>query len=477
MPFVLSRRVARVAAMLALVATTPALAQPLDTISYQGRLNDAGTPAEGTFDVRFGLWDAPAAGTQLAEHVSTVVLSQGQGGVFTVNDLPFADLFDGTDRWLSVAVTPQGGTETPLGGRQPVTLAPHAAYAQRSGTTLQDAFDNGEDLQGTLDIGGAVNGRLRVYGDFVSSLLVDLRNDGTRGGRVDIRDTNNNIAGAMSIDPNGGARLRLTRTDAGDNGFVYEGNEQGSGAPRLDLLSEDRAVIFDLSTSGDASVVLPDGSVGAAELSDEPGVAEVHANALSTDIESSPGPVLSRSISVPGAGYVIAVSNLEVLVGFNTGIRQIVSAGLSDEPDAFFEGIELSEDIASNASSGSRNFVISPSMVFPVSDAGTFTCYLVAQETDGNPSNIIRASDAQLTLLYVPTAYGTVGLEVLRSANLRSPETVPGLPAPGLTRDAILAEQLAESQRRLDAMAQRQRELELMLRDQRRRLDEIDAGR
>ncbi|GJM19132.1 MAG: hypothetical protein DHS20C14_13450 [Phycisphaeraceae bacterium] len=457
-----------------LLSAAPAVAQ-LTTISYQGQLEDAGGPASGPFEIRFGLWDAELGGTMLAEHVSMVTVSAD--GFFLADDIPFAPFFDGTARWMSLAVTPDGGSETMLDPRQPISLTPHSAYAQRSGTSLQDAADNGSlvvgdvDIDGGLDLGGSTNGRLRVYGDFASNILVDLRNDGTRGGRIDIRDTNNNIAAFLSTDPSGGARFTMARDDTGATGFSVDGNVSGSAATRVDITGESQLFVFDTSVSGDASTVLPDGAVNAAEMFNEPGVAEIHANALSQDIEAGIGPILSRTITVPGPGYVVAIANLEVLIGFITGSDQLVSIGVSDEPDAFFEGLELSEDIPASTGTGTYNFVISPSLVFPVDTAGAHTYYLVGQEGGGNGGNFIRASDAQITLLYVPTAYGAIGLNVLRSGG--GPEEFIGPAAPPLSDAEIAAERLAEVQRSNAALLARQRELERRLEDQQRRLDAL----
>lgn len=94
--------------------------------SYQGQLNDNGSPANGAYDMQFKLFDALNIGTQVG---STVTLTNVtvSNGVFTVT-LDFgATAFPGANRWLEISVRlTGGGTFTTLTPRQPVTSTPYA---------------------------------------------------------------------------------------------------------------------------------------------------------------------------------------------------------------------------------------------------------------------------------------------------------------------------------------------------------------
>jgi len=96
--------------------------------TYQGRLNDGGTPATGLYDLRFALFDASAAGNQAGGSVtnfSTAVTN----GLFTVS-LNFGSVFTGTNYWLDIRVRTNGaGTFTGLTSRQAVTPTPYAIFA------------------------------------------------------------------------------------------------------------------------------------------------------------------------------------------------------------------------------------------------------------------------------------------------------------------------------------------------------------
>ena len=110
---------------------TPAQAPELLAVTtgtvftYQGQLNDNGTPASGSFDFEFKLFDAAGGGTQVGTTQNTHAVAVSQG-VFTTA-LDFGAAFDGQARWLEIAVRPAGGGGyTLLVPRQALTATPYA---------------------------------------------------------------------------------------------------------------------------------------------------------------------------------------------------------------------------------------------------------------------------------------------------------------------------------------------------------------
>jgi len=95
--------------------------------TYQGKLTDAGNPANGNYDLQFKLFDALAGGVQQgATLVRTPVTASA--GNFTVT-LDFgAAVFTGADRYLEIGVRPAGSVNayTVLSPRQAVTPTPYA---------------------------------------------------------------------------------------------------------------------------------------------------------------------------------------------------------------------------------------------------------------------------------------------------------------------------------------------------------------
>jgi len=103
-------------------------AAPLSTsFTYQGHLTDSGSPANGTYDFEFKLYDAVSGGTQVGSTVTKgdVVVFEGLFGV----QLDFgSSAFTGDARWLEIGVRPGSsiGAYTTLSPRQALTPAPYA---------------------------------------------------------------------------------------------------------------------------------------------------------------------------------------------------------------------------------------------------------------------------------------------------------------------------------------------------------------
>ncbi len=99
--------------------------------TYQGRLDNNGTPVTGLYDFRFTLENAPSGGLYVGspQVMNAVPVTNG---LFTVT-LDFGSVFDGNPRWLLTQVTTNGAssgsTLTPL---QHLTPTPYAIYAENA---------------------------------------------------------------------------------------------------------------------------------------------------------------------------------------------------------------------------------------------------------------------------------------------------------------------------------------------------------
>jgi hypothetical protein len=120
-------------AMLATCNLQPATARAQGTaFTYQGRLNDGGSPAGGIYDLRFAIYDATTNGNVYG--VLTNATTGITNGLFTVA-LDFGGVFNGSNYWLEIAARTNGGTAfSPLSPRQPITSTPYAIYSANAGS-------------------------------------------------------------------------------------------------------------------------------------------------------------------------------------------------------------------------------------------------------------------------------------------------------------------------------------------------------
>src|SRR5438128_2584417 len=100
------------------------------SFTYQGRLQDGGTAANGSYDLQFTLWDALSGGSQQPQPSPVTVTRSAvavTNGIFAVQ-LDFgANAFPGADRFLEIGVRPAGsGSFTILSPRQQITSTPYA---------------------------------------------------------------------------------------------------------------------------------------------------------------------------------------------------------------------------------------------------------------------------------------------------------------------------------------------------------------
>src|ERR1017187_3443228 len=94
--------------------------------TYHGRLNDAASPATGSYDLEFAIYDALASGSQIGGTLTRPATAVNNG-LFTVT-LDFgAGVFNGPPRWLEIGVRINGGGAfTTLIPRQQIMATPYA---------------------------------------------------------------------------------------------------------------------------------------------------------------------------------------------------------------------------------------------------------------------------------------------------------------------------------------------------------------
>jgi len=125
-----------IATLLTLLASGSSLitAAPLGTaFTYQGKLTDGGAPANGSYDLRFILYDADVGGNQVGPILTNAAVPVS-GGLFAV-PLDFGGgVFTRDARCLEISVRTNGvGAFATLSPRQPLAPAPYALHASTAG--------------------------------------------------------------------------------------------------------------------------------------------------------------------------------------------------------------------------------------------------------------------------------------------------------------------------------------------------------
>jgi hypothetical protein len=128
------------------------------SFTYQGRLDKDGSPVDDACDMRFKLYDAASAGTEVGSdpHAGVPVTD----GLFSVN-LDFgADAFTGDRRWLGIEVDCEEDSTYDDLGRQELTAAPYA-LSLKPGAVISGTNTSGAILRVENAGGGA--GDFAVY--------------------------------------------------------------------------------------------------------------------------------------------------------------------------------------------------------------------------------------------------------------------------------------------------------------------------
>ena len=155
-----------------LISTPISNAQAQTTaFTYQGRLSDNGTPATGTYDMQFRLFDNPNAGQGTQQGVTITNPSvQVASGVFSVQlDFGAAVFVTGASRYLEVSLRTAGslGGYTSLAPRQQVTSAAYAVQSLNATNAL-----NATTAANATQLGGVAASQYVITND---SRLSDAR--------------------------------------------------------------------------------------------------------------------------------------------------------------------------------------------------------------------------------------------------------------------------------------------------------------
>lgn len=242
---------------LILLAASTTFAQGA-AFSYQGRLTLSGSPANGTYDMQFKLFDTPDVdtGTQQGQTVTNSTVQVASGFFSVLLDFG-AGVFDGTPRYLEVGVraTDSKDPYTILAPRQPLTPTPEAVRSMTATaadglsaacvnciTSSQIASVEGAQITGTIPVESVPTGSGNYIQNAVGAFArgknapqpaasFNIDGDGVIGGSLgvgaDVRPGwKLNVNGASVLTPGGtGGEVQFS-TPNGETGLAIVGTNR-----------------------------------------------------------------------------------------------------------------------------------------------------------------------------------------------------------------------------------------------------------
>ncbi len=217
--------------------------------SYSGQLQNNGSPASGTYNLTFTLFNVNSGGSAVAGPVTNngVVITNG---LFTVVIDFGSGVFTGATNWLEIGVETNGvNTFTTLAPRQELTPAPYAIFAEGA-SNLVGALPAAQ-LTGTIPLAqlpvevvtntetDVTLGNLTVDGVLNLPPLVTINSGGSSLVLAD-------VLGDFYAGQNAGSSNAIgsgQNTGVGDGALDSSGNPTGQGGPP-DIGNDNTAVGF-----------------------------------------------------------------------------------------------------------------------------------------------------------------------------------------------------------------------------------------
>lgn len=277
--------------------------------------------------------------------------------------------------------------------------------------TVQTTASAGGGSDGDWTISGnnifsAVSGNVGVgSASPVSKLHVDGTFKVTGGGPTFDKLTLDYAPGGYSVfqlyDNNTNSDFRFS-TNPGDNSWMNGPGNVGIGTTVPSSKLHVSGALTVTGASGDGSVVIPTDAINAAEILDEPGVAQqVHG----TGVVALTGPVqnlLSQTINCPTSGFVLVIATCAATASHSGVGITAAEFGVSDV-SATFQTIDQRKAWDVTGAMGTYRNVITAQKIFPVS-VGPQTFYIVGDLISGS----MWVQMMTLSLVFIPSSYGAV---------------------------------------------------------------------
>jgi hypothetical protein len=189
--------------------------------------------------------------------------------------------------------------------------------------------------------------------------------------------------------------------DSGHAGFPSGSSRVGIGT----ALPAGRLHVVD-ATGGDGSVRLPSGSISSGEILDEPGIGfdVPDGSTFLSGASTSPAVVASQSITCPSSGYLLVVATFEPR-GAEVFLSGFYDFSISKNSTAHNSNNRMTV----RSEYAGKNQHTTMQGAFAVGSGTTTILLLASKATSTEPD--MRVNEARLSLICVPSAYGSVDLD------------------------------------------------------------------
>ncbi|MBN1884694.1 MAG: hypothetical protein JW876_04120, partial [Candidatus Krumholzibacteriota bacterium] len=317
---------------------------------------------------------------------------------------------EGTQKWGFYV--PNGDDDFALWHYRTPTIANYLFFDASTGHTGVMKTDP----EYTLDVDGSIRAadtllaqNAQLDSDTQSQMILRLGGDAQArletsiyGGNIDLLDETGSYLGGLEADVSGEGGYFYVRRSVGSNGFTIDGNYSATNETRVSITGSSSSY-FRTDQTGDGSVVLPTGAISDTEIIDEPGAASATEGAASVSLTTDPTIIMSQSITCPTSGYVLALGTCQGRVSHSTGTYSSGQFGVSMASGILPANQDVGLYLQAALPTGVYDFPVTVHGLFSVT-AGSHSFYLLGEEISG----AFSAYDRQLTLLFVPTSYGTV---------------------------------------------------------------------
>ncbi|MDB6057127.1 MAG: repeat protein [Verrucomicrobiales bacterium] len=299
------------ATLFVLLATAGRSVAQGTAFTYQGRLNDGASVANGLYDLRFKIFDTLTNGTQQGP-LLTGTATPVSNGLLTVT-LDFGNQFPGTNRWLEIDVRTNGiGAFTTLSPRQPLSPTPYAIYSGAAATANSVSAAN---IVGTVPI-AQLPSNLITNGSSGVNFTGTFSGNGSGVTNINLAA---NSGGALTI--SGGFPLTSMPTVGNGPRSVAATDVNGDG--KIDLISAN----YGTNGTGNTLSILTNNGTGVFTLSSTPVVGVGPISVIATDVNGD------NKMDLVCANYKGGSNNtLSILInngtgGFTLSSSPVVGAG------------------------------------------------------------------------------------------------------------------------------------------------------